>query len=157
MKHLYEYEDEEIKTMITDLEGVGHGQLKGWIVYGIPFNSNDTTEGGVYYAITAENKDLAIYYFLGESMLDYDDARFLYDNTDPKSFKEADEVLLEHFNDEQGVSVKMVWEGLTPKKSKPSAEVYLSNNIVLTLEKLKEHFSNVESVLKSNPEGEEKI
>jgi hypothetical protein len=157
MRHLYEYEDEEIKSMMTDLEEVGHGQLKGWIVYGIPFNSNDTINGGAYYAITAENKDQAIYYFLGESITNYEDAEKLQDSSQPKTFKEADEALMNWYDDEMGVSVKMVWEGLTPKKSKPSSEVYLSNNIVLTLERLKEHFLNVESVLKSNPDGKEKI
>jgi hypothetical protein len=38
MRHLYEYEDEEIKTLMGDLEGVGHGQLKGWLISNNPIN-----------------------------------------------------------------------------------------------------------------------
>ena len=34
MKHLYEYEDEEIKSMMTDLEGIGHEPLVGYMWVG---------------------------------------------------------------------------------------------------------------------------
>ena len=34
MKHLYEYEDEEIKSMMTDLEGIGHEPLIGYMWVG---------------------------------------------------------------------------------------------------------------------------
>ena len=34
MKHLYEYEDEEIRSMMGDLEGVGHGPLVGYMWVG---------------------------------------------------------------------------------------------------------------------------
>lgn len=32
LKHLYEYDDDEIKSMMGDLEEVGHGSLKGWLI-----------------------------------------------------------------------------------------------------------------------------
>ena len=32
LKHLYEYDDDEIRSMMSDLEEVGHGALKGWLI-----------------------------------------------------------------------------------------------------------------------------
>jgi hypothetical protein len=32
LKHLYEYDDEELKDLMGDLEGVGLGNLKGWLI-----------------------------------------------------------------------------------------------------------------------------
>lgn len=32
LKHLYEYDDDEIRQMMGDLEEVGHGSLKGWLI-----------------------------------------------------------------------------------------------------------------------------
>jgi len=32
LKHLYEYDDDEIRSMMGDLEEVGHGSLKGWLI-----------------------------------------------------------------------------------------------------------------------------
>jgi len=32
LKHLYEYDDDEIRSMMSDLEEVGHGSLKGWLI-----------------------------------------------------------------------------------------------------------------------------
>lgn len=154
MRHLYEYEDEEIKTMMTDLEGVGHGQLKGWIVYGIPFNSGDAEERGVYYSITAENIKQAVYYFLLEVLHgESDELEALFRFSQPETFREAEEALSEHFENEEGVSIELVWEGLIPKKSNPSSDSYFSANVLLCLENLKENFSNVEFVLKANPSG----
>jgi hypothetical protein len=32
LKHLYEYDDDEIRQMMGDLEEVGHGSLNGWLI-----------------------------------------------------------------------------------------------------------------------------
>jgi len=48
MKHLYEYEDKEIMDLMGDLEEVGHGPTKGWLIK--VTNSHGLTTGEIVIA-----------------------------------------------------------------------------------------------------------
>jgi hypothetical protein len=44
LKHLYEYDDEELKDLMGDLEGVGLGNLKGWLIIMVNLNGQTLAE-----------------------------------------------------------------------------------------------------------------
>jgi hypothetical protein len=44
LKHLYEYDDDEIRSMMSDLEEVGHGSLKGWLIIMVNLNGQTLAE-----------------------------------------------------------------------------------------------------------------
>jgi hypothetical protein len=44
LKHLYEYDDDEIRSMMGDLEEVGHGSLKGWLIIMVNLNGQTLVE-----------------------------------------------------------------------------------------------------------------
>lgn len=48
MKHLKEYEDDEIRSLLGDLEVIGHGPMQGWLV--IMTNRNGLTTGEILIA-----------------------------------------------------------------------------------------------------------
>ena len=159
MKHLYEYEDEEIKTMMTDLEGVGHGQLKGWLISCIFEGYHNAADGTAYVSIGAENSREAMSLFanlIGDIYsIDDEILEEALGKTEIDSFSLLGKNIfsLDSGGDDDSPFIFNVWEGLTPISKKSFIQERGTGNILYTMEDLKKEFTNVESVLRANKKG----
>jgi hypothetical protein len=154
MKHLYEYDDEEIKSMMTDLEGVGHGQPKGWII-AIDFpNSYNTATGTSYLAIVAETigeaLNLFVNYLVEVGIVYEGDVEDMLEGSDNFYSIISDKIILPGGED---IAIINMWQGLTPISKNSSLVEMDTDNILYTMEELKKTFSNVESVLRQHKIG----
>jgi len=159
MKHLYEYEDEEIKTMMTDLEGVGHGSLKGWLISCIFEGYHNAADGTAYVSIGAENSREAMSLFanlIGDIYsIDDDLIKKALDETGIDNFGLLGKNIfsLDSGSDDDSPFIFNVWDGLTPISKKSYIAERGTGNILYTMEELKKEFTNVESILRSNKKG----
>ena len=154
MKHLREYEEQEIKDLMGDMETIGQAPLKGWIVSVGPFDTESSSYGGKYYAITADNVKEA-YAITAED--------WIYEEEDLDSFVEDVEnftELSEKINDESdyqmGFVVLGVWEGLRPTGKKSELVVIEGVNPFEAGRLLSQKFTNAQSVMSANPKGNSK-
>jgi len=154
MKHLREYEEQDIKDLMGDMETIGQAPLKGWIVSVGPFDTELTAHGAKYYAITADNVKEA-YALIAED--------WIYEEEDLDSFVEE----VENFTDlsgdigestdyQMGFVVLGVWEGLRPTAKKSELVVIEGVNPFEAGRLLSQKFSNAQSVMTANPKGNSK-
>lgn len=159
MKHLYEYEEEEIKSMMTDLEGVGHGQLKGWLISCIFEGYHNAAEGTAYVSIVAETPREAMSLFatlLGDIYsMDAEVLKKALDETESDNFSLLGKNIFssDMGDNEDSPYIFNVWEGLIPISKKSYIAERGTGNILYTMEELKKEFTNVESVLRANKKG----
>jgi hypothetical protein len=159
MKHLYEYEDEEIKTMMTDLEGVGHGSLKGWLISCMFEGYHNAADGTAYVSIVAENSREAMSSFatlIGNIYsMDAEVLKEALDKTEIDNFALLGKNIfsLDSGSDDDSPFIFNVWEGLIPISKTSYIEERGTDNILYTMEELKKEFTNVESVLRANKKG----
>jgi hypothetical protein len=154
MKHLREYEEQDIKDLMGDMETIGQAPLKGWIVSVAPFDTESTAIGAKYYAITADNVKEA-YALIAED--------WIYEEEDLDSFVEE----VENFTDlsgdigestdyQMGFVVLGVWEGLRPTAKKSELVVIEGVNPFEAGRLLSQKFINAQSVMAANPKGNSK-
>jgi hypothetical protein len=154
MKHLREYEEQDIKDLMGDMETIGQAPLKGWIVSVAPFDTESTAIGAKYYAITADNVKEA-YALIAED--------WIYEEEDLDSFVEE----VENFTDlsgdigestdyQMGFVVLGVWEGLRPTAKKSELVVIEGVNPFEAGRLLSQKFTNAQSVMSANPKGNSK-
>jgi hypothetical protein len=154
MKHLREYEEQDIKDLMGDMETIGQAPLKGWIVSVAPFDTELTAHGAKYYAITADNVKEA-YALIAED--------WIYEEEDLDSFVEE----VENFTDlsgdigestdyQMGFVVLGVWEGLRPTAKKSELVVIEGVNPFEAGRLLSQKFTNAQSVMSANPKGNSK-
>jgi hypothetical protein len=154
MKHLREYEEQDIKDLMGDMETIGQAPLKGWIVSVAPFDTELTAHGAKYYAITADNVKEA-YALIAED--------WIYEEEDLDSFVEE----VENFTDlsgdigestdyQMGFVVLGVWEGLRPTAKKSELVVIEGVNPFEAGRLLSQKFINAQSVMAANPKGNSK-
>ena len=159
MKHLYEYEDEEIKNLMTDLEGVGHEYLKGWLISCMFEGYHNAAEGTAYVSIGAKNSREAISLFadlIGDIYsIDAEVLKEALDKTKSDDFSLLGKNIfsLDSGDNEDSPFIFNVWEGLVPISKIPFVEERGTGNILYTMEELKKEFTNVESVLRANKKG----
>ena len=160
MKHLYEYEDEEIKSMITDLEGVGQGPLKGWLISCVFKGFHNAADGTAYISIGAETIREAMSLFATFYGEVYDvetkDLREMLEATHEDDFVQLAYNLLRvtpELDEHEVLQFLSIWDGLNPISKKSFIEQRGTNNIMYTLDEIKKEFSNVESVLRANKSG----
>jgi hypothetical protein len=159
MKHLYEYEDEEIKSMMTDLEGVGHGSLKGWLISCSLKGYHNASEGSCYLCIGATDvrEAMSLYAtFLGDVYgFPTEILKEALKQTKDDSFSSLGEAIFssDSTSDEEPPSILNVWKDLIPNSKNSFIEEFDTNNIIFTLDELKKQFKNLESVLRSNKIG----
>lgn len=159
MRHLYEYEDEEIKTMMTDLEDVGHGQLKGWLISCIFEGYHNAADGTAYVSVVAETPREAMSLFatlLGDIYsMDAEVLKKALDETESDNFSLLGKniFLSDSGDNEDSPFIFNVWEGLIPISKKSYIAERGTGNILYTMEELKKEFTNVESVLRANKKG----
>jgi hypothetical protein len=154
MKHLREYEEQDIKDLMGDMKTIGQDPLKGWIVSVAPFDTELTAHGAKYYAITADNVKEA-YALIAED--------WIYEEEDLDSFVEE----VENFTDlsgdigestdyQMGFVVLGVWEGLRPTAKKSELVVIEGVNPFEAGRLLSQKFTNAQSVMSANPKGNSK-
>jgi hypothetical protein len=158
MKHLYEYEDEEIKNLMTDLEGVGHEYLKGWLISCMFKGYHNAAEGTAYVSIGAKNSREAMSLFadlLGDIYsINPEVLKEALDKTKSDNFSLLGKnILFSESDDDASTFIFNVWEGLVPISKIPFVEERGTGNISYTMEELKKEFTNVESVLRANKKG----
>jgi hypothetical protein len=154
MKHLREYEEQEIKDLMGDMTSIGQDPLKGWVVSVGPFDTESSSYGAKYYAITADNVKEA-YAITAED--------WIYEEEDLDSFVEDIDnftELSEKINDESGYQMGFVvlgvWEGLRPTGKKSELAVIDGINPFEAGRLLSEKFTNAQSVMAANPTGNSK-
>jgi hypothetical protein len=154
MKHLKEYEEQDIKDLMGDMKTIGQEPLKGWIVSVGPFDVDTPSRGAKYYAITADNIKEA-YAIIAED--------WIYEDEDLDSFVEGVDnftELSEKINDESdyqmGFVVLGVWEGLRSTSKKSELVVIDGMNPFEAGRILGQKFSNAQSVMTANPKGNSK-
>lgn len=154
MKHLREYEEQDIKDLMGDMKTIGQAPLKGWIVSVAPFDTELTAHGAKYYAITADNVKEA-YALIAED--------WIYEEEDLDSFVEEAENFTDLSGDigestdyQMGFVVLGVWEGLRPTAKKSELVVIEGVNPFEAGRLLSQKFTNAQSVMSANPKGNSK-
>jgi hypothetical protein len=147
MKHLYEYEEQDVQGLMKDLEKVGHGPMKGWILSVVPFDTEGSNVGTTYYAIAAGTIEEA-YAMVAEDWIPE-----MEDPINPESWGDLLEKIEEILEWETGAKLLAAWEGLTCRKKDPTIEVIRSASPFDVINMLNKEFTNVQSVMSTSPKG----
>jgi hypothetical protein len=147
MKHLYEYDDQVVDNLMKNLDRVGQGHMKGWIIAVVPFDQDGSNVGTSYYAVVAETIEEGF-----NMLLDYATP----EPEDPLKFETWEE-LLEKISDLQGWDYGdkflAAWKGLTPRVNTPKVEKIRRPSPFEVISELDKYFINVQSIMVSNPNG----
>ena len=147
MKHIYEYEEQELQDLVKGLEKVGHAPMKGWIVAVVPFYPNNEIVGTTYYAITADTVEEA-YALVAEDWIPE-----MEDPIDPKSWEDLLEKISEMLEWEMGAIFLTAWEGLVCRRKDPTFEAIRNSSPFEAIKRLDQEFTNVQSVMGASPKG----
>ena len=154
MKHLREYEEQEIKDLMGDMTSIGQDPLKGWIVSVAPFDTESTAIGAKYYAITADNVKEA-YALIAEDWI-YEEEDLDSFVEEVKNFTELSEKINDESDYQMGFVVLGVWEGLRSTSKKAELVVIEGVNPFEAGRLLSQKFTNAQSVMAANPKGNSK-
>ena len=154
MKHLREYEEQDIKDLMGDMETIGQAPLKGWIVSVAPFDTESTAIGAKYYAITADNVKEA-YALIAEDWI-YEEEDLDSFVEEVKNFTDLSEDICESTEYQAGFVVLGVWEGLRSTSKKAELVVIEGVNPFEAGRLLSQKFINAQSVMAANPKGNSK-
>lgn len=154
MKHLREYEEQDIKDLMGDMKTIGQDPLKGWIVSVGPFDVDTPSRGAKYYAIIADNIKEA-YAIIAEDWI-YEDEDLDSFVEDVDNFTELSEKINDSTDYQMGFVVLGVWEGLRSASKKSELVVIDGINPFEAGRILSQKFSNAQSVMTSNPKGNSK-
>ena len=154
MKHLREYEEQDIKDLMGDMETIGQAPLKGWIVSVAPFDTESTAIGAKYYAITADNVKEA-YALIAEDWI-YEEEDLDSFVEEVKNFTDLSEDIGESTDYQMGFVVLGVWEGLRSTSKKAELVVIDGINPFEAGRLLSQKFINAQSVMAANPKGNSK-
>jgi len=154
MKHLREYEEQDIKDLMGDMETIGQAPLKGWIISVGPFDVDTSSYGAKYYAITADNVKEA-YALIAEDWI-YEEEDLDSFVEEVKNFTDLSEDIGESTDYQMGFVVLGVWEGLRPTGKKSELVVIEGINPFEAGRVLSEKFTNAQSVMAANPKGNSK-
>lgn len=151
MKHLREYEEQDIKDLMGDMKTIGQDPLKGWIVSISPFDVDNPSLGTKYYAITADNVKEA-YAMASEDWI-YEDEDLVSFVEDIDNFTELSEKINDSTDQQMGFAVLGVWEGLRPISKESESFIIDGINPFEAGRILSQKFSNAQSVMTANPKG----
>jgi hypothetical protein len=154
MKHLREYEEQDIKDLMGDMKTIGQDPLKGWIVSISPFDVDNPSRGTKYYAITADNVKEA-YAMVSEDWI-YEDEDLVSFVEDVENFTDLSGAIGESTDYQMGFVVLGVWEGLRPTAKKSELVVIEGVNPFEAGRLLSQKFTNAQSVMSANPKGNSK-
>ncbi len=150
MKHLYEYEEQEVQDLMKDLEKVGHGPMKGWILSVVPFvpyDSNGSNVGTTYYAVVADTIEEA-YDMVAEDWIPE-----MEDPINPGSWEGLLDKISELLDWETRVKFLAAWKNLIPKSNKKTFEAIRRTSPFDVIKELDKYFTNVRSIMTQNPSG----
>ena len=151
MKHLREYEEQEIKDLMGDMKTIGQDPLKGWIVSVGPFDTEFSSYGAKYYAITADNVKEAYAITAEDWIYEEEDLDSFVEDVD--NFTELSEKINDSTDYQMGFVVLGVWEGLRPTGKKSELVVIEGINPFEAGRLLSQKFTNAQSVMAANPKG----
>ena len=151
MKHLREYEEQDIKDLMGDMKTIGQEPLKGWIVSISSFDVDNPSLGTKYYAITADNLKEA-YAMVSEDWI-YEDEDLVSFVEDIDNFTELSEKINDSTDQQMGFVVLGVWEGLRPISKESESFIIDGINPFEAGRILSQKFSNAQSVMTANPKG----
>jgi hypothetical protein len=154
MKHLKEYEEQDIKDLMGDMETIGQAPLKGWIVSVAPFDTELTAVGAKYYAITADNVKEAYALIAEDWIYEEEDLDSFVEGV--KNFTDLSEDIGESTDYQMGFVVLGVWEGLRSTSKKAELVVIDGINPFEAGRLLSQKFINAQSVMAANPKGNSK-
>jgi hypothetical protein len=100
MKHLREYEEQDIKDLMGDMKTIGQAPMEGWIVSISPFDVDNPSRGTKYYAITADNVKEA-YVMVSEDWI-YEDEDLVSFVEDIDNFTELSEKINDSTDQQMG-------------------------------------------------------
>ena len=151
MKHLREYEEQDIKDLMGDMKAIGQAPMEGWIVSISPFDVDNPSLGTKYYAITADNLKEA-YAMVSEDWI-YEDEDLVSFVEDIDNFTELSEKINDSTDQQMGFVVLGVWEGLRPISKESESFIIDGINPFEAGRILGQKFSNAQSVMTANPKG----
>ena len=153
MKHIKEYEEDEIKSLMGDLEKIGQGPLKGWILAVFPFDVDGPLSGGFqgtrYYAVTAYTLQEALF-LVAETNLGLEERELSELISDIDSFSEIEDVINSASDHETGFVYLQEWKGLIPKSKTPKLVEIEDPNPFVVIKELSQEFTNVQAVMSAN-------
>ena len=151
MKHLREYEEQDIKDLMGDMKAIGQAPMEGWIVSISPFDVDNPSLGTKYYAITADNLKEA-YAMVSEDWIYEEEDRVSFVE-DIDNFTELSEKINDSTDQQMGFAVLGVWEGLRPISKESESFIIDGINPFEAGRILGQKFSNAQSVMTANPKG----
>jgi hypothetical protein len=151
MKHLREYEEQDIKNLLGDMKTIGQDPLKGWVVSVGPFDTESSSYGAKYYAITADNVKEAYAITAEDWIYEEEDLDSFVEDVD--NFTELSEKINDSTDYQMGFVVLGVWEGLRPTGKKSELVVIDGINPFEAGRILSQKFSNAQSIMAANPKG----
>ena len=154
MRHIREYEEQDIKDLMGNMETIGQAPLKGWIVSVAPFDTESTAVGAKYYAITADNVKEA-YALIAEDWI-YEEEDLDSFVEEVKNFTDLSEDIGGSTDYQMGFVVLGVWEGLRSTSKKAELVVIEGVNPFEAGRLLSQKFINAQSVMAANPKGNSK-
>jgi hypothetical protein len=147
MRHLYEYDDEEVRSMMRDLDSIGHEHTKGW--YAEYIDRDGYYQGIVFIAKNnQELLELALKAFnvsKGDILVHgemYKSSRggMGYDN--------PLRAILAHLSRKDEINYNGLYEGLHPRGSfKSLYYAFPATNPYATIEILDKYFGNAKSIV----------
>ena len=154
MKHLREYEEQDIKDLMGNMETIGQAPLKGWIVSIAPFDIQTSSSESKYYAITADNVKEAYAMIAEDWIYEEEDLDSFVENID--NFTDLSEKINNETEYQMGFVVLGVWEGLRPTSKKSELFVISGINPFEAGVLLSQKFTNAQSVMSANLKGNSK-
>ena len=149
MRHLYEYEEEEVRSLMGDLDTVGHEHTKGWYVESI---DSDGYYSGIVF-IAKNNQELLQ---LGLKALGISKSDILVHGEMYKSsrggmgYDNPLSAMISHLSRKDKIRYSAFYEGLYPRGSFKSLYYYFpATNPYATIEILDKYFANAKSIIDS--------
>jgi len=136
------------------MTSIGQDPLKGWIVSVGPFDTESSSNGAKYYAITADNVKEA-YAITAEDWI-YEEEELDSFVEDVDNFTELSEKINDESDYQMGFVVLGVWEGLRSTSKKAELVVIEGVNPFEAGRLLSQKFTNAQSVMAANPKGNSK-
>jgi hypothetical protein len=147
MRHLYEYEEEEVRSLMSDLDTVGHEHTKGWYVESI---DSDGYYSGIVF-IAKNNQEL---FELGLKALGISKSDILVHGEMYKSsrggmgYENPLSAMIAHLSRKNEISYSAFYEGLYPRGSfKSLYYVFPATNPYANIEILDKYFANAKSII----------
>lgn len=157
MKHLREYSSKDLEDLTGDLESIGQGQLKGWIIAVSNYFDDSPSEGTAFFAISAFNVKEAYDLFKGEIHdlfhFDVEDEKIDQEYTLSQVISDLSDIVGKNSDWAYGFNLLGHWEGLYPKSKDPKISYINDLNPLVIMENLNKEFSNAQSILASNRMG----